>query len=58
MPPNLYGIITAFTMSSHHQTLTRTSLVSFPSVIQAWNNLPISLIETNSLQHFISNLNQ
>ena len=30
----------------------------FPSVIRAWNNLPISLIETNSLPHFISNLNQ
>ena len=29
IPPDLHGIITAFTMSSHHQTLTHTSLVSF-----------------------------
>ena len=30
----------------------------FPSAIQAWNNLPTSLIETDSLQYFTSNLNQ
>ena len=30
----------------------------FPSTIRAWNNLPMSLIETDSLQYFISNLNQ
>ena len=30
----------------------------FPSTIQAWNNLPISVIESDSMQLFIASLNQ
>ena len=63
--PDYFLHTTQFTRNYHslHYVIPSSNSDSykfsfFPSVIRAWNNLPISLIETNSLQHFISNLNQ
>ena len=58
-------IFTRFTRNYHslHYILPSSNSDSykfsfFPSTIQAWNNLPISVIESDSMQLFIANLNQ
>ena len=63
--PDYFLHTTRFTQNYHslHYVIPSSNSDSykfsfFPSAIRAWNNLPISLIETNSLQLFISNLNQ
>ena len=58
MSLHLNVTIIAYIILFHLPTLIHTSLVFFPSTVQAWNNLPTSLIEIDSLQYFISNLNQ
>ena len=54
----LHVTITVSTISYHHPILTLTQISFFPSTIQAWNNLPLSVIESDSMQLFIANLNQ
>ena len=63
--PDHFLHVSSFTRNYHtlHYIIPYTNSDSykfsfFPSTIRARNNLPMSLIETDSLQYFISNLNQ
>ena len=63
--PDYFLHVSSFTRNYHslHYIIPHTNSNSykfsfFPSTIRAWNNLPTSLITTDSLQYFISNLNQ
>ena len=63
--PDYFNHVTRFTRNYHsfHYNLPSSNsdsykFVFFPSTIQAWNNLPIFIIELDSLQLFTANLNQ
>ena len=63
--PDYFLHVTRFTRNYHslHYIIPSSNSDSykfsfFPSTIRDWNNLPTYLIETDSLQLFISNLNQ
>ena len=56
---DLHVTITVSTISYNHPILTLTNLVfSHQLAIQAWNSLPISIIESDSMQLFIAKINQ
>ena len=63
--PDYFNHVTRFTRNYHslHYILPSSNSDSykfsfFPSTIQAWNNLPTSVTESDSMQLFITNLNQ